>query len=145
MTIGLSPVWKMNSPTKKLRTAMKMLAKKAVQNPDTLKPGTRVDTRSIINALITSRKNPKLKMVNGMVNRMTIGLIIALAKPSSRADINSDFLLENEMPWNMKPAIHSDNAVIPQWARNSTMLFVICNVTQAMLHLKINSAAHIIN
>jgi len=114
MTIGLSLVWKMNSPTKKLRTAMKMLAKKAVQNPDTLKPDTTDDTRSIINALITSRKNPKVNIVSGMVSKMTTGLIIALARPSRSADINSDFLLENEMPWNMKPATHSDSAVIPQ-------------------------------
>ena len=135
----------MNNPTKKLRTAIKILAKKAVQNPDTLKPETSVDTSSIINALITSKKNPKLNMVSGMVNRMTMGLIIALAKPSSSAAISSDFLLVNEMPWNIKPATHSDRAVIPQWARNSIMLFVMWNVTQAMYHLKINCAAHIIN
>ena len=110
----MSPVWKMNSPTKKLRTAMKMLAKKAVQNPDTLKPDTTDDTKSIINALITSRKNPKVKIVSGMVSKMTTGLMIALARPSRSADINSDCLLENEMPWNMKPATHSDRAVITQ-------------------------------
>lgn len=88
----------MNSPTKKLRTAMKILAKNAVQNPDTLKPDTNEDTRRIISALITSRKNPKVKIVSGMVSKMTTGLMIALAKPSSNAEINSDCLLENEMP-----------------------------------------------
>ncbi len=93
---------------------MNMLAKKAVQNPDTLNPDTTDDTRSIIIALITSRKNPKVKIVNGMVSKMTAGLMIALARPSSSADINSDCLLENEMPWNMKPATHSDSAVMPQ-------------------------------
>jgi hypothetical protein len=81
MTIGLPPDWNMNRPTKKLRIAMKMLAKNAVQNPDTLKPGTTDDTRRIINALMTSRKNPKVTSVNGMVSNMTIGLITALAKP----------------------------------------------------------------
>lgn len=104
----------MNSPTKKLRTAIKILAKKAVQNPDTLKPGTTDDTRSIISALITSRKNPKVKIVSGMVSKMTTGLMIALARPNRSADINSDCLLENEMPLNMMPATHSDSAVIPQ-------------------------------
>lgn len=104
----------MSSPTKKLRIAMKILTKKAVQNPDTLKPGTTDDTRSIINALITSRKNPKVKIVSGMVSKMTAGLMIALAKPSMSADINSDCLLENEIPWNMKPATHNDSAVVPQ-------------------------------
>lgn len=122
----MSLVWKMSSPTKKLSTAMKMLAKKAVQNPDTLKPDTSDDTRSIISALITSRNKPKVKIVSGMVSKMTTGLMIALAKPSRSADINSDCLSENEMPWNMKPATHSDSAVIPQCARNSIMLFVMC-------------------
>ena len=93
---------------------MKMLAKKAVQNPDTLKSGTADDTRSIISALITSRKNPKVKIVSGIVRKMTTGLMIALASPSRSADINRDCLLENEMPLNMKLATHSDSAVIPQ-------------------------------
>ncbi len=91
-----------------------MLAKKAVQKPDTLKPDTTEDTRSIINALITSRKNPNVKIVSGMVSKMTIGLMTALARPSRSADINNDCLLENEMPWNMNPATHRDSAVIPQ-------------------------------
>lgn len=77
---------------------MKMLAKNAVQNPDTLKPGTRDDTRSIIRALITSRKKPKVTSVKGMVNNMTTGLMIALAKPSNSADTNKDCLFEKEMP-----------------------------------------------
>lgn len=93
---------------------MKILAKNAVQNPDTLKPGTIDDTRSIISALITSRKKPKVMSVNGMVSNMTTGLMTALAKPSNSADTNKDFLLEKEMPWNMKPATHSESAVTPQ-------------------------------
>jgi len=44
MIVGLSPDWKMNKPSNNLRAAMKMLAKNAVQNPDTLKPGTTDDT-----------------------------------------------------------------------------------------------------
>ena len=96
--MGLSLVWKMDIPTKKLSTAIKILAKNAVQNPDTLKPFTTEDTRSIISALITSRKNPKVKIVSGIVRKITIGLIMALAKPSSKADTNSAPLLENEIP-----------------------------------------------
>ena len=88
----------MNNPTKKLRTAMKILAKKAVQNPDTLKPDTTDDTRSIISALITSRKKPKVKIVSGIVSRMTTGLMIAFASPSNSAEISSDFLSANEIP-----------------------------------------------
>lgn len=77
---------------------MKMLAKKAVQNPDTLKPDTIDDTKSIISALITNRKNPKVKIVSGIVSQMTTGLMIALANPSKSAEINSDCLFENEIP-----------------------------------------------
>ncbi|BBJ22437.1 hypothetical protein W01_03640 [Candidatus Nitrotoga sp. AM1P] len=88
----------MNNPTKKLRTAMKILAKNAVQNPDTLKPGTTDDTRSIISALITSRKKPKVISVNGMVSNMTTGLMTALAKPSNSAETNKDCLFEKEIP-----------------------------------------------
>lgn len=93
---------------------MKMLAKNAVQNPETLKPGTRDETRSIISALITSRKKPKLISVKGMVSNMTTGLMTALAKPNSSADTNKDCLFEKEIPWNMRPATHSESAVIPQ-------------------------------
>lgn len=73
---------------------MKMLAKNAVQNPETLKPGTRDETKSIISALIISRKKPKLISVNGMVSNMTTGLMTALAKPNSSADTNKDCLFE---------------------------------------------------
>lgn len=76
----------------------KILAKNAVQNPEILKPGTTVETRSIINAFITSKKKPKVISVNGIVRIITIGLMTALAKPSSSADINRDFLLANEIP-----------------------------------------------
>jgi len=96
--MGLSLVWKIDIPTKKLSTAIKMLAKKAVQNPDTLKPFTTEETRSIMSALITSRKNPKVKIVRGIVRNITTGRIIALAKPSSKADTNRAPLLENEIP-----------------------------------------------
>ena len=75
-----------------------MLAKNAVQNPDILNPGTSTDTRSIIRALMTSKKSPKVISVNGIVRMMMIGLITALAKPSNNADRNRDFLLANEIP-----------------------------------------------
>lgn len=88
----------MNNPTNKLRSVTKMLAKNAVQNPEILNPGTSDDTRSIISAFITNKKKPNVTSVNGIVKMMTIGLMTALAKPSSSADMNKDFLLANEMP-----------------------------------------------
>ena len=85
-------------PTNKLRSVTKMLAKNAVQNPEILNPGTSADTRSIIRALITSKKSPNVISVKGIVKMITIGRITALAKPNSSADTNKDFLLVNEMP-----------------------------------------------
>ena len=102
---------------------MKILAKNAVQNPETLNPDTMDETRSIIRALITSRKNPKVTMVSGMVSRMTNGRMTALASPSSSAAVVSAALLENVMPWNTKLATHNDQAVIPKCARNRMMSF----------------------
>ncbi len=75
-----------------------MLAKNAVQNPEILNPGTSADTRSIISALMTSKKSPKVISVNGIVRMIMIGLMTALAKPSNNADNNRDFLLANEIP-----------------------------------------------
>lgn len=122
MLIGYSPDWNMSVPTNKLRSVTKMLAKNAVQNPEILNPGTSDDTRSIMSALITSKKNPNVMSVSGIVKTITMGLITALAKPNSSAETNKDFLLVNEMPWNIKPASHRDKAVMPQCAMNSIML-----------------------
>jgi hypothetical protein len=91
-----------------------MLAKNAVQNPDTRKPGTSVDTSSIMSALMTSKKSPNVMRVKGMVRTITTGLITALAKPSSNADRKSDFLLVKEIPWKTRLTTHRDKAVIPQ-------------------------------
>jgi|GEM_PF-6586439 len=75
-----------------------MLAKNAVQNPEILNPGTSTDTRSIMSALMTSKKSPKVINVSGIVRTMMIGLMTALVKPNNNAAINRDFLLENEIP-----------------------------------------------
>jgi hypothetical protein len=123
--IGLALVWKIKNPTHKLSIAMNMLAKKAVQKPDTLKPGTIDETRSIISALITSKKSPKVSTVSGIVSQMTTGLMMALDNPSKSAATSKDCFVENEIPWNMKLAIHSDNAVMPQCMKNSMMLSMV--------------------
>lgn len=75
-----------------------MLAKNAVQNPEILNPGTSADTRSIISALITSKKIPKVTSVSGIVRMTIIGLMTALARPNNNADTNRDFLFANEIP-----------------------------------------------
>ena len=74
-------------------------AKNAVQNPDTLKPGTSAATSNSISALMTSRKNPNVSSVSGSVNTMKTGRMTALANPSSSADIHKAPLLLNSIPW----------------------------------------------
>ncbi len=99
--------------------------KNAVQNPDTLNPGTADETISIISALITSRKKPKVTTVSGMVRKMMIGRMNALARPSRSAAMLSAPLLANLMPWKMKLATQSDSAVIPRCIKKRNMSFVI--------------------
>ena len=77
---------------------MKMLAKKAVQNPETLKPLTSDATSKIISALITSKNRPKVSSVSGKVNRINKGRTIAFAKPNNKADTNKDDLFSNTIP-----------------------------------------------
>ena len=75
-----------------------MLAKKAVQKLEIVKPLTSADTNINTNALTTNRNNPMVTIVNGSVNRMSKGFTTALAKPSISAAINSDPPLVNWMP-----------------------------------------------
>ena len=67
-----------------------MLAKNAVQKLEIVKPLTSADTSINTNALTTSRNNPIVRTVSGRVKRINKGFTMALAKPSSRAAINSE-------------------------------------------------------
>ena len=67
-----------------------MLAKNAVQKLEIVKPLTTAETSIKTIALMTSKNRPIVTTVSGSVNRISSGLTIALAKPKSRAAINSD-------------------------------------------------------
>ena len=67
-----------------------MLAKKAVQKLEIVKPLTTAETSINTKALITSKKRPIVTTVSGNVKRTSNGLTIALAKPKSRAAINNE-------------------------------------------------------
>ena len=67
-----------------------MLAKKAVQKLEIVKPLTTAETSINTKALITSKKRPIVTTVNGSVKRMSKGLTIALANPNRRAAINNE-------------------------------------------------------
>ena len=73
-----------------LTKLINILANKAVQNPEILKPLTTDETSMRTRALITNRNNPNEKSVSGRVSKINRGLIIALAKPNMRADTASE-------------------------------------------------------
>jgi len=67
-----------------------MLAKSAVQKLEIVKPLTTADTSIKTKALMTNKNKPIVITVKGSVNRMSNGLIMALANPRSSAAIISD-------------------------------------------------------
>ena len=67
-----------------------MLAKKAVQKPEIVKPLTTADTSISTKAFTTSRNSPIVRTVSGSVKRINRGFTTALANPSSRAAIKSE-------------------------------------------------------
>ena len=101
---------------------MKMLAKKAVQKPDTLNPFTSAETSRIMSALITSRNRPKVSSVSGRVSTISSGLTTALAKPSRSAETISADVLSNRIPLKMWLATHSERAVMAQCSRKGVRL-----------------------
>ena len=75
-----------------------MLAKKAVQKPEIVKPLTTAETSINIKALTTNKNNPMVTIVKGRVNRMSNGFTTALANPKSKAAINKDPPSANFIP-----------------------------------------------
>ena len=67
-----------------------MLAKKAVQKLEIVKPLTTADTSINTKALITNKNRPIVTTVSGNVNRINKGLTTALAKPNKSAAIMSE-------------------------------------------------------
>ena len=62
---------------------------KAVQNESTLNPPTILVHNKIIIALMTSKNNPKVRIVTGKVSIINIGLINMLSKPKTTATIRA--------------------------------------------------------
>lgn len=80
---------------------MNMLAKKAAQNPEIVKPRTSEETKINIRALITSKKKPNVIKVKGKVSMINIGLTTAFAKPSKSAEMMRDELSAKRIPLNI--------------------------------------------
>lgn len=75
---------------KRLNKEIKILAKKAVQKLEIVKPLTNDDTSISTNALTTNKNSPIVRTVSGKVKRINRGFTTALAKPSNSAAINND-------------------------------------------------------
>ena len=65
----------------------KRLNSKAIQNPDTANPSTRLSASIIIKALITNKNRPNVIIVIGNVKMINIGFTINLSKASTTATI----------------------------------------------------------
>ena len=75
---------------KRLKREIKILAKKAVQKLEIVKPLTTAETSISTKALMTSRNRPIVTTVSGNVNRISRGLTMALAKPNRSAAMMSE-------------------------------------------------------
>jgi hypothetical protein len=71
--------------TKELKKERTMLNNKAYQKPSTLNPCTKWASSKMMQALITNKKSPRVKMVAGNVSKISNGFITA----SSTANTNA--------------------------------------------------------
>jgi hypothetical protein len=101
---------------------------KADRKPATTKPGTRKPTNKIINALITNKNNPKLKIVKGKVKITKIGRTIALTNPKIMAAIAAVVQLSNLNPGTMWAVINSAIAVTNQVNKKFGIITVFIQV-----------------
>ena len=83
---------------KRLNKEIKMLAKNAVQKLEIVKPLTRAETSINTKALMTKRNSPMVTTVSGKVKRISNGLTMAFAKPSSSAAMMSEPPSANRSP-----------------------------------------------
>jgi hypothetical protein len=65
----------------------KILKNNAVQKVSTLNPSTKLLHNKIINALMTNKNNPKVKIVIGSVNKIKTGLTNRFNNPKTMATI----------------------------------------------------------
>ena len=75
-------------PSKEDNSDIIILNRNAHQKPSTENPETILSANNIIIALITSKNNPKLNIVNGMVRSTSIGF----RNPFSKASINATII-----------------------------------------------------
>lgn len=70
----------------------------AIQKPETLKPSIRLSANKIINALITNKNKPNVRMVTGNVKMMSSGFMVTLNKAKTTATITELVKFSTETP-----------------------------------------------
>jgi hypothetical protein len=68
-----------------VKTESTMLKSNALKNPFTVNPCTNFSANSIIKAFMANKKNPKVKIVMGIVKMVKIGLTIVFKKANTTA------------------------------------------------------------
>ena len=86
---------------------------KAGQNPFTINPSKSDEVNPKIIALIIKVNNPSVKIFNGNVNTIRIGLIEIFNNPNIIDAINKSEKSLNSIPEKIKLAVPSDNEFIP--------------------------------
>lgn len=87
---------------------------KAGINPVTLKPGVKAPAIQILIPFTTNKNNPKVRIVNGSVNTIKIGLTIALTKPITTAAIKAATKFVTIKPLTRLAVISKEIAVTSQ-------------------------------
>ena len=98
-----------------------MDAKIALKNPESEAFETIIKDNFKINALIIKENNPKVKIVIGKDNNLSIGLSVELSKPNIIVRINSDLIEPIYIPSTKFDTIYKDIAFI---IINSDIFFI---------------------
>lgn len=104
-----------------------MLKSKAVQKVSTLNPPTILAHSKMITALITSKNNPKVRIVNGNVKMTNIGFIKTLNNPKTTATSNEVVKLFTTTPF-INRAITSTKIDVIRILKSNFIYFFISNL-----------------
>jgi hypothetical protein len=99
-----------------------MLKSRAHQNPSTENPGTILPISMIINPLITSRKNPNVTMVTGIVRNTSTGLRKVLMIASAIATMMAVAKFSTWTPFRKIQAVIKTAQVYKSKRTNTLML-----------------------
>lgn len=88
------------------------LKMRAVNQLLTEKPEIRSSTKRMMRILITSRNNPNVNTVIGMVSKISKGLIKVFSNPSTNATRSAVSVLFTSTPFNKKAASKTASEVV---------------------------------